>query len=373
MQKTRPLTSITMLPTPISINMWWNIGSLLGMMLGIQIITGIFLSMYYEACVGCAFWSVIHITRDVSYGWIIRSLHANGASFYFLLLYFHMGRGLYYQSYLTQTKTWAVGVTIFLLSMITAFLGYVLPWGQMSYWGATVITNLLSALPYLGPYLVEWIWGGFAVGQSTLTRFFTFHFLLPFSIAFFVIIHILFLHKKGSSNPLGEMSHINKVPFHPYFTWKDMVGFSLVLSFLFYISMFYPNILIDPENFILANSMVTPVHIQPEWYFLFAYAILRAFPNKLGGVIALIMSVLIYYFIPFITFNMNIPTSMSMGYSFIFWSWVMVVCLLTWLGACPAEPPFIQVTFYLTIMYFIFPLMFINMNYFSFHLLSYFD
>nr|YP_009113903.1 cytochrome b [Pupilla muscorum]AGC52868.1 cytochrome b [Pupilla muscorum] len=353
MRKIKIIESLSALPSPVNISVWWSGGSLLGMMLGIQLITGLFLSMHYVADTSLAFDSVTHIMRDVPMGWVFRLFHANGASFFFIFLYLHVGRGLYYQSYILQPKTWMAGVTIFLLSMAAAFLGYVLPWGQMSFWGATVITNLLSAIPYWGEILVQWVWGGFSVGQATLNRFFSLHFLVPFVILVMVLLHLVFLHEKGSSNPLGHNFHINKIAFHPYFTYKDLVGFVLVFSLLIFMCSFYPFYLSDPENFMNANPMVTPTHIQPEWYFLFAYAILRSIPSKLGGVIALAMSLLILYFLPFLHLGKSIPSSFNIFYQVNFWILVVIFILLTWLGACPIEDPYLSLAFPLTVWYFL--------------------
>nr|ALO81903.1 cytochrome b [Cernuella virgata] len=324
-----------------------------------QIITGILLSLHYTADLWNTFNSIIHLMRDVPSGWVIRALHANGASMFFLMIYLHVGKGLYYQSFLLQPRTWLVGVTIFLLSMATAFLGYVLPWGQMSYWGATVITNLLSAIPYLGDSLVTWVWGGFSVNQATLNRFYSFHFLLPFVISIFAMLHLLFLHEKGSSNPLGSLHHGVKIPFHPYFTLKDLVGFLVMIFFLFLVVFFAPNLFTDPENFMEANPMVTPTHIQPEWYFLFAYAILRSIPSKLGGVIALALSVLYLYFFPLALKIASTSTSFNVISQYLFWSYVVTFILLTWLGACPVEEPFISLSQPLTVYFFIVPLLYV--------------
>nr|QHN59870.1 cytochrome b [Branchinella kugenumaensis]WCD39372.1 cytochrome B [Branchinella thailandensis] len=339
------------LPVPSNISVWWNFGSLLGLCLITQIVTGLFLAMHYTASVDLAFSSVAHICRDVNYGWLLRSLHANGASFFFICAYLHVGRGIYYGSY-RYLETWSTGVILLFLLMGTAFLGYVLPWGQMSFWGATVITNLVSAVPYIGTDIVQWLWGGFAVDNPTLTRFFTFHFILPFAIAGVTMIHLLFLHQTGSSNPLGLNANIDKIPFHPYFSFKDIVGFIMMLMALVLLSLLYPNMLGDPDNFTPANPLVTPVHIQPEWYFLFAYAILRSIPNKLGGVIALVLSILILISMPF-TFN---PKFRGLTfYPFLqstFWGLISVVILLTWIGARPVEDPYILIGQMLTIIYF---------------------
>nr|QKX48640.1 cytochrome b [Oryctes rhinoceros] len=343
--------SVIDLPTPSNISAWWNFGSLLGLCLIVQILTGIFLAMHYTAHIDHAFSSVIHICRDVNYGWLLRTLHANGASFFFVCIYLHIGRGIYYSSY-NLHLTWSVGIIILFMTMATAFLGYVLPWGQMSFWGATVITNLLSAIPYLGNTIVQWLWGGFAIDNATLTRFFTFHFLLPFIIAALIIIHLLFLHQTGSSNPLGLNSNIDKVPFHPYFVYKDMVGFLIMLMSLSYLVLTQPYLLSDPENFTPANPLVTPIHIQPEWYFLFAYAILRSIPNKLGGVLALFMSISILFIMPFINKKKFLSTQFYPLNKILFWSFVSVSILLTWIGARPVEDPYILTGQILTCLYF---------------------
>nr|QVM79203.1 cytochrome b [Tsivoka simplicicollis] len=345
--------SLIDLPTPSNISTMWNFGSLLGLCLGIQIVTGLFLAMHYCPNVELAFNSIAHICRNVNYGWLIRTLHANGASFFFICLYIHIGRGIYYSSYYLM-ETWMIGVTIFFLVMGTAFLGYVLPWGQMSFWGATVITNLLSAIPYLGTTIVQWVWGGFAVDNATLTRFFAFHFLFPFIVAALVIIHLLFLHQTGSSNPLGTKSNIDKIPFHPYFSFKDIVGFLVMTMALVILTLGNPYLLGDPDNFTPANPLVTPVHIQPEWYFLFAYAILRSIPNKLGGVIALAMSIAILYLLPFINKKKFQSTQFYPLNKFLFWSLFTIVILLTWIGARPVEDPYITIGQILTVLYFLY-------------------
>nr|YP_009924929.1 cytochrome b [Osmylus fulvicephalus]QNH69901.1 cytochrome b [Osmylus fulvicephalus] len=341
------------LPAPSNISTWWNFGSLLGLCLIIQILTGLFLAMHYTANIESAFNSVTHICRDVNYGWFLRTLHANGASFFFICIYLHIGRGLYYGSYL-YTHTWMVGVLILFLVMGTAFMGYVLPWGQMSFWGATVITNLLSAIPYLGTTLVQWIWGGFAVDNATLTRFFMIHFLLPFIVSAMTLIHLLFLHQTGSNNPLGLNSNIDKIPFHPYFSFKDIVGFITLLMSLLLITLWAPYTLGDPDNFIPANPLVTPIHIQPEWYFLFAYAILRSIPNKLGGVIALVMSIAILFIMPFYFMSNFKGIQFYPINQIMFWFMVVIVLLLTWIGARPVEEPFILLGQILTVLYFLY-------------------
>nr|APX40900.1 cytochrome b [Longitarsus niger] len=358
LRKTSPLmkiinNSLIIFPSPSNISYMWNFGSLLGICLMIQILTGLFLAMHYCPNIEMAFNSIIHICRDVNKGWLLRTLHANGASFFFICLYIHIGRGMYYSSY-NMKETWLIGVTIFFITMATAFLGYVLPWGQMSFWGATVITNLMSAIPYLGQMIVQWIWGGFAVDNATLTRFFTFHFILPFIIFALMIIHLLFLHQTGSSNPIGINSNIDKVPFHPYFTFKDILGTLILIFSLTFLTLSNPYMLGDPDNFIPANPLVTPIHIQPEWYFLFAYAILRSIPNKLGGVIALVMSIAILYFLPFYNKKKFLSSQFYPINKFLFWKLLTIIILLTWIGARPVEDPYILTGQILTMMYFLY-------------------
>jgi len=339
------------LPSPANLSALWNFGSLLGLCLGLQLLTGLFLAIHFCADVSLAFSSVRHICRDVNYGWALRILHANGASFFFICLYAHVGRGLYYGSFIYK-EVWVIGVLILLAVIATAFLGYVLPWGQMSFWGATVITNLFSAIPYIGGELVNWIWGGFAVENPTLVRFFSLHFLLPFIVSAIRALHLLFLHQTGRNNPLGLSSNFDKVRFHPYFSTKDLFGALFLLFFLFILCFWSPWLLGDPENFIPANPLVTPVHIQPEWYFLIAYAILRSIPNKLGGVIALAMSILILIICPFL------PRPNFRGFlfyplnKFYFWFHVNSVVLLTWIGARPVEDPYILIGQLFSFIYF---------------------
>nr|BCW03818.1 cytochrome b [Hynobius iwami] len=365
-RKTHPLIKIINgsfvdLPTPSNISSLWNFGSLLGICLIAQVITGLFLAMHYTADTSSAFSSVAHICRDVNYGWLMRNIHANGASFFFICIYMHIGRGLYYGSYLYK-ETWNIGVVLLFLVMATAFVGYVLPWGQMSFWGATVITNLLSAIPYIGDSLVQWIWGGFSVDKATLTRFFAFHFLFPFLIAGMSIIHLLFLHETGSNNPTGISSNMDKVPFHPYFSYKDALGFLIMLTMLFVLSLLSPNLLGDPDNFTPANPLVTPPHIQPEWYFLFAYAILRSIPNKLGGVLALLASLVILMLIPMIHTSKQRSLTFRPMTQFLFWLMVSNTLILTWIGGQPVEQPFIEIgqaasTLYFSLFLIILPLM----------------
>nr|YP_009501890.1 cytochrome b [Arytainilla spartiophila]AWU48855.1 cytochrome b [Arytainilla spartiophila] len=354
--KTLPLvspiySSLINLPTPSNINIFWNFGSLLGLTLGIQILSGLFLAMHFAANTSIAFDSVIHICRDVNNGWLMRVTHSNGASLFFIFIYSHIGRGIYFNS-AQFTKTWISGIIILLILMGTAFMGYVLPWGQMSFWGATVITNLLSAIPYLGEMMVMWLWGGFAVDNPTLTRFFSIHFLLPFLLTGLILTHLIFLHESGSSNPLGTPFNNDKVPFYPYFLIKDLMGYTSFFFLFSILILYYPYILNDPDNFTPANPLVTPLHIQPEWYFLFAYSILRAIPNKLGGVIALLSSIFILGILPFM------PLNYLKGFQFypitqlFFWFWVNSTILLTWIGMKPVEHPYIILSQILTILYF---------------------
>nr|QHD18370.1 cytochrome b [Acanthopagrus latus] len=356
LRKTHPLLKIANhavvdLPAPSNISVWWNFGSLLGLCLISQLLTGLFLAMHYTSDIATAFSSVAHICRDVNYGWLIRNLHANGASFFFICIYLHIGRGLYYGSYLYK-ETWNIGVILLLLVMATAFVGYVLPWGQMSFWGATVITNLLSAVPYVGGTLVQWIWGGFSVDNATLTRFFAFHFLLPFIVAAMTMLHLLFLHETGSNNPLGLNSDTDKISFHPYFSYKDLLGFAGVIILLTCLALFAPNLLGDPDNFTPANPLVTPPHIKPEWYFLFAYAILRSIPNKLGGVLALLASILVLMVVPMLHTSKQRSLTFRPITQFLFWTLVANVMILTWIGGMPVEEPYIIIGQIASLTYF---------------------
>nr|YP_010963407.1 cytochrome b [Acropora cervicornis]UGV20680.1 cytochrome b [Acropora cervicornis]UGV20745.1 cytochrome b [Acropora cervicornis]UGV21148.1 cytochrome b [Acropora prolifera]WNL53694.1 cytochrome b [Acropora cervicornis] len=356
LRKENPLLSpvnglLVDLPSPSNISYLWNFGSLLGLCLAMQIVTGCFLSMHYCAEVGLAFASVGHIMRDVNYGFLLRYFHANGASLFFLCLYFHIGRSLYYGGYL-KGPVWRVGIVIFLLTMATAFLGYVLPWGQMSFWGATVITNLLSAIPYVGTDVVQWVWGGFSVSGATLTRFFSLHFLFPFILAILVVVHLIFLHIEGSNSPVGSKTPVDDVVFHVYYTSKDWYGIVVTLMLLSMVVYLMPNLLGDPENFIQANSLVTPVHIQPEWYFLFAYAILRSIPNKFGGVVSMFLSILILFFFPLLHRSWLRGLPFRPFGRMAFWSFVVNFVLLTWIGSLVVEEPFIIIGQLVALYYF---------------------
>ena len=326
----------------------WNFGSILGISLVIQLVRGILLALHYSA--DPRFRGVIHIIRDIPGGIYLRLIHANGARLYFVLIYIHLGRALYFQRWITQPKRFLAGISIFLLRIAVAFLGYVLPWGQISLWGATVITNLISAIPYIGTSIVNLVWGGFTVRQITLGRFYVLHFLLPFLVALFVLVHLFFLHYKGRTNPLGNLDNQRKVSFHPYFRWKDGVGFAILGGVLIYLISTQPYSIIDPENFIEANNIVTPPHIQPEWYFLFAYAILRCIPSKVGGVIGLVLSITLFYVYPLA--RNRYVTRFSPLRQIIFWGLVVTFIILSFLGAAPVESPFPELRAVFSLIYF---------------------
>lgn len=342
-------------PTPINLNYLWSFGSTAGICLVIQILTGIFLAMHYCPHIDLAFNSVEHIMTDVKYGWLIRYIHANGASMFFIVVYCHIFRGLYYGSYIyPRGRLWASGVIIFLLMMATAFMGYVLPWGQMSFWGATVITNLFSAVPFVGPSIVEWLWGGFSVGNATLNRFFSLHYLMPFVIAGLVIVHLALLHNEGSNNPLGINTNTDNIPFYPYFYVKDLFAFfifALVFSFFVF---FYPNVLGHSDNYIPANPLSTPAHIVPEWYFLPFYAILRSIPDKLGGVVAMISAILVLLLLPVINTSKVRSSKFRPIFGVAYWFLVSDFLILGWIGQKPVESPYIEIGMGATIFYFVF-------------------
>jgi len=347
-------------PTPINLNYMWSFGSTAGICLVIQIITGIFLAMHYTTHVDMAFNSVEHIMRDVNNGWLIRYLHANGASMFFIVAYCHIFRGLYYGSYMSpRGRLWASGVIIFLLMMATAFMGYVLPWGQMSFWGATVITNLFSAIPFAGPAIVEWLWGGFSVDNATLNRFFSLHYLMPFVIAGLTVVHLSLLHTEGSNNPIGINTNVDTVSFYPYFYVKDLLAFLLLIALFSFFVFFYPNALGHSDNYIEANPLVTPPHIVPEWYFLPFYAILRSIPDKLGGVVAMVSAILTLLLLPLINTSKVRSSKFRPIYNVAYWFLVSDFLILGWIGQKPVESPFIEIGMGATFFYFFFLLVLI--------------
>ncbi len=342
-------------PTPVNINYLWNFGSIAGIFLVVQIVTGIFLAMHYTPHVDLAFLSVEHIMRDVNNGWLLRYLHANGASLFFAVVYMHIGRGLYYGSYQKPRGfVWFFGVVILILMMATAFMGYVLPWGQMSFWAATVITNLFSAFPIIGESIVSWLWGGFSVDNATLNRFFSFHYLLPFLIVGAVLIHLVVLHQNGSNNPLGVHSYVDKIPFYPFFVIKDL--FSWVLIFIIYFNFVYfsPNFLGHTDNYIEANPMVTPAHIVPEWYFLPFYAVLRSVPHKLGGVVAMFASLLILFLLPYLSTSDVRSSYFRPFHKLFFWLFILDYLILGWIGGCAPESPYLEIGQIATLFYFLY-------------------
>ena len=356
--KNHPLLSIANgmvidLPVPSNISYLWNFGFTLAFVLLIQIATGIFLAMHYCAHVDLAFISVEHIMRDVNYGWLVRYAHANGASMFFIAVYIHIGRGLYYGSYTKPREmVWNLGVVIYLIMMLTAFIGYVLPWGQMSFWGATVITNLVSAVPFLGEDIVHWLWGGFSVANPTLNRFFSFHYIMPFIILALVVLHIIALHEDGSNNPTGIDGNVDKVPFHPYHTIKDAYGivvFSIMFAFFIF---FAPNLLGHADNYIPANPLVTPAHIQPEWYFLFAYTILRSIPDKLLGVLGMGFAILVLLVLPFTHTSYLRSNKWRPIAKLLYWLLVADFIVLTWIGACAPENPWVWIGQIASVLYF---------------------
>ena len=342
-------------PTPVNLNYMWSFGSTAGLCLGIQIVTGIFLAMHYTPHIDYAFSSVEHIMRDVNNGWLLRYLHANGASMFFIVTYSHIFRGLYYGSYMNpRGPLWSSGVIIFLLMMGTGFMGYVLPWGQMSFWGATVITNLASAIPVVGEPIVQWLWGGFSVDNATLNRFFSIHYLLPFVIAGLVLVHLSLLHTVGSNNPLGINKNVDSVPFYPYFYVKDLLAFLALVAFFSFFVFFFPNALGHADNYIPANPLVTPAHIVPKWYFLPFYAILRSIPDKLGGVVAMVGAILILMLLPIINTSEIRSSKFRPIYSIAYWFIVADFLILGWIGQKPVETPYIEVGQVATVFYFLF-------------------
>nr|YP_009504384.1 cytochrome b [Gracilaria chouae]ATG87373.1 cytochrome b [Gracilaria chouae]AWX65715.1 cytochrome b [Gracilaria chouae] len=356
----RPLISIVNnhlidYPTPINIHYAWNFGFLASICLIIQILTGIFLAMHYTPHVELAFTSVEHIMRDVNYGWLLRYIHSNGASMFFIVVYIHIFRGLYFSSYTKPRHwVWVIGVAIFLLMIITAFIGYVLPWGQMSLWGATVITNLVSAVPLIGDSIVTWLWGGFSVDNATLNRFFSLHYLLPFIIAAVSLIHLAVLHQDGSGNPLGIDSNVDKISMFPYFIYKDLLGLLVFILFFSLFIYFFPNILGHSDNYIEANPMVTPAHIVPEWYFLPFYAILRSIPHKLGGVVAMISAILVLALLPWIHSTEVRSSRFRPIYRFLYWTMLACCLILGWIGGMPVEEPFVLIGQVASVYYFVY-------------------
>src|ERR1051326_8819704 len=323
-------------PTPRNLSYWWNFGSLAGFMLVVMIVTGIFLAMQYTPHVDFAFDSVERIMRDVNWGWLMRYIHMNGASFFFIVTYTHIFRGLYYGSYkYPRELLWMLGVVILLLMMATAFMGYVLPWGQMSFWGATVITNLFSAIPLVGDSIVTWLWGGFAVDNATLNRFYSLHYLLPFIIVAVVVLHIIALHRFGSNNPLGidMKGPQDSIPFHPYYTVKDFFGLGVFLIFYAGLVFFAPNLFGEPDNYIPANPLATPPEIVPAWYFLPYYAILRSIPNKLLGVVAMFSSILVLFILPWLDRSPVRSATFRPVYKWLFWVFLVACVVLGWVGA----------------------------------------
>jgi len=340
-------------PTPINVNYFWSFGSTAGFCLVIQLLTGIFLAMHYTPHIDYAFNSVEHIMRDVNNGWLIRYLHANGASMFFIVVYCHIFRGLYFGSYIKPRESlWCSGVFIFLLMMGTGFMGYVLPWGQMSFWGATVITNLASAIPLVGPSIVEWLWGGFSVDNATLNRFFSLHYLFPFIIVGLVLVHLALLHESGSNNPLGITKGSSVISFYPYLYVKDLFAFLILIFSFSFLIFYFPNFLGHTDNYIPANPLVTPPHIVPEWYFLPFYAILRSIPDKLGGVLAMLAAILVLLLLPFINFSNIRSNKFRPLFAFTYWFLVTDFAILGWIGQKPVETPFIEVGMLATFLYF---------------------
>jgi ubiquinol-cytochrome c reductase cytochrome b/c1 subunit len=342
-------------PAPRNLNYWWNFGSLAGIALVLQIATGIILAMHYTPQADLAFDSVEHIMRNVNYGWLMRYAHANGGSMFFLVVYIHIFRGLYYGSYKAPREIlWWLGLVILFMMMATAFMGYVLPWGQMSYWGATVITNLFTAIPWVGESITIWMWGGFVIDNPTLNRFFSLHYLMPFLLVGVVVMHLWALHVHKSNNPLGidMKGSQDALPFHPYYTVKDMFGLGVFMLVLSYLVFFAPNLLGEVDNYIPANSLVTPTHIVPEWYFLPFYAILRAVPDKLLGVVAMFASLLILFVLPWLDTSKVRSATFRPIYKGLFWLFLLDCLFLGWIGANPAEGNFILMGRLATAWYF---------------------
>jgi len=342
-------------PSPINLSYAWSFGSTAGICLIIQLLTGVFLAMHYTPNIELAFGSVEHIMRDVNNGWLIRYMHANGASMFFIVVYCHIFRGLYYGSYMHPRQLlWCSGVVIFILMMGTAFIGYVLPWGQMSFWGATVITNLVTAVPLVGNAIVTWLWGGFTVDNPTLNRFYSLHFLFPFLIAGLSLVHLALLHKDGSNNPLGVDSSGDKIPFYPYFFVKDLFAFFVFLFVFCFFVFYFTNALVYQHNYIPANPLVTPAHIVPEWYFLPFYAILRSIPDKLGGVLAMGGALIVLFFIPFTNTSEIRSTTFRPIFKIFYWLFVSDFLILGWIGQMPVKSVYVLVGQIATVYYFLF-------------------
>jgi quinol-cytochrome oxidoreductase complex cytochrome b subunit len=347
-------------PTPTNLNYLWSLGSVAGLLLVLQLISGILLAIHYTPNVDLAFASTEHIMRNVNYGWLLRYAHSNGASFFFIIIFIHILKNIYYKSfYNPRVLLWLSGILLFFLIIATAFLGYVLPWGQISFWGATVITNFFTAIPLVGQTIAQWLWGGFSISNATLNRFFSLHYLLPFIISGLALLHLILLHSAGSNNPLGihEKRSMDKIDFYPYFYVKDLFSFIVVLLIITFTICYYPNLLGHPDNYIPANSLVTPTHIVPEWYFSLFYAILRSIPNKLGGVLAMVGSILIL--VQLIITLQLVSTSSQIRtplihflFNIFFWLLLLTAVLLSWIGAQPVESPFVCIGLLSTIYYF---------------------
>lgn len=347
-------TSLYNYPAPANLTYFWNFGIYALVTLGVQIVTGVILAMHYVSDINVAFSSVEHIMRDVNYGWLVRYVHANGASMFFIVVYIHMFRGLYYGSFIRPREMlWVVGVAILFFMIMTAFMGYVLPWGQMSFWGATVITNLFSAIPIIGNDVVIWLWGGYSVGAPTLSRFFALHYLFPFVLVFLVVIHLAYLHRDGSGNFIGvNFWSYDRLMFFPYYIIKDLFGVVIFFSFSAVFVFFSPNSLGHPDNYIVGNPLVTPTHIVPEWYFLPFYAILRSIPDKLFGVIALGFAIITLFFVPFLLYSEDRSFTFKPLSQFFFWIFAVFSFLLGWIGALPVKVPFVFIGQFLTFFYF---------------------
>jgi ubiquinol-cytochrome c reductase cytochrome b subunit len=342
-------------PTPIALTYAWSFGSLAGVTLVVQMVSGIFLSMHYTANIDLAFSSIEYIMRDVRNGWLLRYIHANGASMFFIVVYAHICRGLYYGSYMEPRELlWCSGVVLILLMMATAFTGYVLPWGQMSLWGATVITSMVTAIPVAGKPIVQWLWGGYTVANPTLNRFYSIHFVLPFLIAGMTLIHLALLHKVGSNSPIGSDTGVDNIPFYPYYVSKDIFAFTVYLLIFGIFVFYFPNVLNHPDNYIPADPLHTPAHVVPEWYFLPYYAILRSIPHKAGGIVAMLGSLLVLFLIPFINTSDIRNTTYRPLFKICFWIFIADFAVLMWVGQKPVKDVFILTGQIATVYYFFF-------------------